>query len=240
MLLTRKGIICRSVKYGESSLIIDIFSGDIGMRSYIISGVRSKRAQTKSAILQVMNLVEFVAYDTKDPKKGLSRIKEIKLDVIYSHLSFEVIKSSIGLFLLEVSRKSIRISSQYEQLYDFIRRKFIELDLCQQGLGYFHLYFLIELAAELGFQMENNLDLQRPYFNLSEGIFTSQIGDHRYSLDKECSIYLSQLLSADSADIQIPKAYRKLLISKLVDYFRYHIDDFGELKSLQVLYSLYA
>lgn len=239
MLQSRKGIICRSIKYGESSLIIDIFSGDIGMRSYIISGVRSNRARTKAAVLQVMNLVEFIAYDTKDTKKGLSRIKEVKLDVVYSHISFDVIKSTLGLFILEVSRKSIKISDQHEQLYRFMRQVFINLDQCQQGLAHFHIYFLIDLATELGFQLENNYSPEKRYFNLSEGVFSSRGGDHRYALDAECSYYLSQYLNRDES-IKVSKECRKVILSKMLDFYRYHIDDFGELKSLQVLYSLYA
>lgn len=239
MLQSRRGIICRTVKYGESSVIAEIFSQDVGMRSYIISGVRSKNAKTKSSIMQVMNLVEFEAYDTKDVKKGLSRIKEIKYDVLYQSIPFEVIKGSIGLFLIEICRKAIRKSEQNQELFDFIRFKFIELDELKDGIAHFHICFLIELAAQLGFEIENNYSEKNIYFNVKEGFFSNMLEDHRYTLDKDASLYLSHYLNMQHLS-SVPREFRKIILAKMVDFYRYHIDDFGELKSLSVLYSLYS
>jgi DNA repair protein RecO (recombination protein O) len=239
MLESRKGIICRSIKYGESSLISDIFTEETGMRSYIISGVRTKTARTKAVTMQVMNLVDFIAYDSKDAKSGLIRIKEIQFDCIYKGIPFDVVKSSIGLFLIEVFRKSVRKNDQNKELFAFIKDRFLSLDSLSIGIGHFHIQFLIALAAELGFAIENNHSTIHKYFNLSEGYFSESMIDHRYCLDDVSSAYLSLYLKGGDLS-QVPKTYRKALLTKLVDFYRYHIEDFGELKSLDVLNSLYG
>ena len=75
MLIKTRGIVFRSLKYGETSLIVDIFTEERGLRSYLINGVRSKRGKVKASLLQIMSLVEIVAYDKHE--RGLNRVKEI-------------------------------------------------------------------------------------------------------------------------------------------------------------------
>ena len=75
MLIKTRGIILRTLKYGETSLIMDIYTENYGLNSYIVGGVRNKKSTTKSGSLQIMSLVEIVAYHKS--AKSLYRIKEI-------------------------------------------------------------------------------------------------------------------------------------------------------------------
>ncbi len=240
MIVKRQGIICRSTKYGESSLIVDIFSGDVGMRSYIIGGVRSKRGKSKSAALQLMTLVDFVCYDKNDEKNKLLRIKELKYEYVYRSLPFDVIKSSLGLFLLEVTRKAIRQADQNDEIYAFIRDQFVRLDQSEGSIAHFHIYYLIDLASVLGFGIMADYTTERPYFDLVEGHFIERYRDHRYTMDADQSEYMYQYLSGDRSMISVPKGMRKNIMERLIDFYRYHIDDFGELRSLEVIQSLYG
>ena len=93
MLIKTRGIIFRSIKYSETSIITDIFTEEKGLRTYIISGVRKKNARVSASLLQVMSLVDLVVYHRDD--KDMTRIKEIKAAHIYQSLPFEIAKSSI-------------------------------------------------------------------------------------------------------------------------------------------------
>ena len=42
MIIKTRGIILRTVKYSETSVIADIFTEGAGLRSYIISGMRAR------------------------------------------------------------------------------------------------------------------------------------------------------------------------------------------------------
>ena len=85
-MIKTRGIIFRSIKYSETSIIADIFTEEKGLRSFIISGVRTKKAKVSASIMQVMTLVDLVAYFREN--KDLHRIKEIKVEHVYTSLPF--------------------------------------------------------------------------------------------------------------------------------------------------------
>lgn len=206
------------------------------MRSFIISGIRSKKAKTKSGILQVMSLVDVLVYNKQND--SLSRIKEVKSDILYRGIPFDMVRRSIGIFITEVCKKSIIEKEENPALFQFLREQYLYLDTTEEPLSYIHHYFLINLASQLGFALSrDNMD-RYSYFNLQEGLFENHIGDNRYSLDESASDDLKMLLRhsvKDSKNIHLPKQKRMTLLSHLLTYFRYHIDSFGELKSLPVL-----
>ena len=77
MLKTIQGIVLRSVKYSESSVICDVYTRELGLRTYIASGVRSKKSNISPNWVRPMALVEAVVYHRE--KKDINRIKEISL-----------------------------------------------------------------------------------------------------------------------------------------------------------------
>ena len=189
-------------------------------------------------MLQILNIVNYVAYDKGGDK--LSRIKEISYGHIYTSIPFDVVKSSIAIFLIEICRKAIKASDAYEDLYNYIVKGLIHLDNTKEGLAHFHIVFLIGLAKRLGFEMQNNYQIGKlDLFDLREGGFVDVVKDHTLGLDRELSVYLHQYLILQKP-YQIPKEERKLILNKMVDYYRYHIEGFGTLKSLAVLNSLYG
>ncbi len=236
MLKSEEGIITRTVKYGESSVILDILTSTQGIKSYIISGVRGKGSKNKSSMIRVLNLVKFEAYSRDDDK--LSRIKEISYSYVYTSIPFDVIKASIATFLIEICRKAVGTGDDYEKVYNFIIKGLIHLDKTNEAIAHFHILFLINLAKHLGFEITDNYQIETPYFHLKEGSFQIDRIEHRLTLDEELSKYLHYYLS-QSGYREIPRAARQAILLRVVDYYRYHIEDFGELKSLEVLMTLY-
>ncbi len=236
MLVNRTGIICKTVKYGETSLILNIFSPDVGMRSYICGSVRKKHSN-KAAMLRVMNLVDIVCYDKPATKPSLSRIKEVKYSKIYSQIPFDVVRGTVGMFLIEVSRKAIVQTDEADQIYNFISARFNELDSKEVVLRDFHIRYLIDLARVIGFELQNNWSGVNPRFSLPGGQFIADGQQHRDTLGIDISELLSQYLSGHQPPSS--KEQRRQLITRLVDYYRFHVDGFTEVKSLEVLYNLY-
>ena len=118
MLIKTRGIIFRAVKYSETSIIADIYTEEKGLRSYIISGVRSKKAKVKASVLQVMTLVDMVAYHRDN--KELNRIKEIKAAYVYRSIPFDIVKGAVGLFMIELARKTIKEAEENPGLFNFL------------------------------------------------------------------------------------------------------------------------
>ena len=61
MLVKTRAIVLRTHKYGETSLIAELYTEQKGLRKYVVNGVRSAKAKTKANLLQGMTLLEVVA-----------------------------------------------------------------------------------------------------------------------------------------------------------------------------------
>ena len=82
MVVPTRGIVLRSIKYGETSLISSIFTEVYGVQSYLIQGVRSAKTKTKKAgLLQPAMLLDIEA-DQK-PQRNLQRIRDFSTAHIY-------------------------------------------------------------------------------------------------------------------------------------------------------------
>ena len=73
-----KGIVLRAVKYGETSLIVTMFTELFGLQSYLVNGVRTstKKGSGKANLFQPTAILELVVYHNE--LKHLNRIKEFK------------------------------------------------------------------------------------------------------------------------------------------------------------------
>ena len=236
MLIETRGIVFRTLKYSESSLIVDIYTEAKGLQSYIVNGVRSQRSKHNASIYQVMTLVDMVAGVRED--KGLSRIKEIKSACVYRAIPFDVRKSAVGLFMAEVARKTIREAEAHPELFDFLYHSFLFLDQTQQPIANLHLHFLVELSAFLGFMPGGDLTLETPVFDLQEGVFSDNSPAAAYCLDLELSKAFYALLNSNYTEchlLRLPAGQRRQLLSKLLDYYRLHLEHLPEIHSHQIL-----
>jgi DNA repair protein RecO (recombination protein O) len=240
MIIKTKGIIFRSVKYRETSLILEIYTREYGLRSYIINGVRKAKATTSAALLQVMSLLDIVAYEQES--RDINRIKEVKPFYLYQNLLFDIRRSSVGMFMLEIARKSIREKEPNPSLFDFLEESFRLLDETKESIVSFHISFLIHLSVRLGLQPEFNFSEDRSYFDLREGVFVKNTPFHMDYLGKEESTKLNQFMHHEMVDchqIEIDKKTRLELLSNLVKYFKIHLGDFGEIKSLEIFREIF-
>ena len=233
------GIVFRTVKYSETSLILEIFTREKGMRSFIVSGVRKSKSKNKASKYQHLNILDLVAYD-KD--NTLARIKECKIDHYYQKLTLDVVRSSIGLFLLEVCKNAIREKEANVELFDFIHNRLQLLDSdVPQNFGLFPIKFLLELSQYIGFMPYNNYGEDQPFFDLYNGRFIPEMTE-KYVSNLEVSKYISVINNTNMdqlVDLNVRKEVRNQIIDDLIVYFRLHIDQFKELKTLQVLRTIF-
>ena len=118
-------------------MIADILTKTHGLRSYVVSGVRSKKSMGKANTFYPLNIVELTAYPA--PEEKLARIKEIHYAHIYQRLNLDVIPTAVGTFLVEICRKSIKEREPNLELYHFLRQMFLILDSGQISFKTFHI-----------------------------------------------------------------------------------------------------
>ena len=235
MLHKTKGIIFHTINYSETSLIVKILTPDFGVRSYMVKGVRGKKSKYKATIFQPMTLVELVISNTD--KAELQRISEINISFPYSDIPYNVIKSSITLFLNEIVCKAIQEQNSNEDMFEFISNSLQILDLKKDNCSNFHIFFMLQLSRYLGFFPQGNYS-SSAVFDLMEGRFVSLVPNHPHYLNANQSWLLSELMNVEySATHQLPidKTARKQLLQALIKFYQLHIPSFGEIKSHEIL-----
>ncbi|MCB0655027.1 MAG: DNA repair protein RecO [Saprospiraceae bacterium] len=236
MLIKTRGIVFRQIKYGESSFILDILTESEGLKSFMVHGVRKTKPSVAPALVQVMSLVELVAYDKRTT--ALGKIKEMKSAWPYRHLPFSVAKSAIGQFLLEVTRHALQESEAHPELFEFVYETLVYLDETEHQLALYPVLYLLELGRLIGFQIQPAPHPGNWYFDLQEGQFSASAPYHRYYLEPALSGTLDQVMQVSlfaGHQLAIPKAARKELLEHLLLFYQLHLDHFGPIHSHHIL-----
>jgi DNA repair protein RecO (recombination protein O) len=212
-----RGIVFRFTKYGETSIIVTIFTELFGLQSYIVNGVRSKSAKGQIALYQPLMLLDLVVYHKENA--NILRIKEVKCFHQYASLLTDIRKSTQALFLNEIINKAIKEQSHAQDICSFLFDSFEVLDRLTSNYENFHLIFLIKLSRFLGFGPHHAHELL--------------IG--RVLDVKEESI-LQQMLQADYAEvIPMTNSQRRNVLDLVLRFYADHIENFGEVRSILVL-----
>lgn len=233
MLHHTRGIVLKTTPYSENSCVAQILTEKFGPQAYLINGVKSPKAKIKPALLQPASLLELVVYHK--PSGQLQRISEAKNNPPYRSIPFDIVKSSLSLFMTEVTYRAVRQQEADERLFDFLHRSYVDLDEQASGSPFTHILFLLHLSRFLGFYPDLNTE-NGTYFDLKNGVLSTQPLHNLYA-NEELTKALLQLanLSPTTAQNLPSRALRKELLRMLVHYFEIQIDSFGTLHSLQVL-----
>lgn len=237
MLHKTKAIVFKVTKYAETSVIIKAYTELFGIQSYIINGVRSTKGKSKSALYQHGNLLDMVVYHKE--QGNLMRISECGFAHIYEDLPFNIVKSSLLIFYLEILNKIVKEHETNEALFDFLFEIFIELDQTEKPLANHHIWFLLAITKYLGCYPTVSPD---PYFDLKEGMFIDFLPPHQQFLSEQLSNSFRGIIEPELKNydqIKLTTNERKILLQQMLVYFRLHIEDFGDLRSYEVLETLF-
>ncbi len=239
MLTTTKGIVLRSVKYGETSLISTLFTRDNGIQSFMVQGVRSTRSKSnKAVLLQPASLLDIVAY--QKPQGNLHRIRDMQFAHVYRQLQENITRNSIALFSVELLLRLLPENAPQPELFNMALDYFIQLDtLDTTEIANFPLYFLSQSSRRLGYEIRGSFSEATPHLNLHEGAFTAVPPTIHPFVEKHAAEALSQLIRTehpkDLGTIAMNAATRFLLIEWYVSFLQNHTQHMGNIRSLQVL-----
>ena len=239
MLQKTKGLVLRSVKYGETSLISTIFTESSGIQSFMVQGVRSSKSrQNRAGSFQPGTLLEMVIY--LQPGKNLQRIKEYQAACFYTSMHEEVIKNSIALFSIEILLRLLPEHAPLPELFAFAYNYFTTLDqLPVKSVANFPLFFIIHCSKEFGVEPHGNYSATTPYLNLEEGGFTEHVPAVAVAVTDDDTRSLDQLLRiTDLGELQVITLnadIRLRLIDWYVAYLQKHTQHMGNIRSLSIL-----
>lgn len=241
MLQKTKGIVLRTLKYKDTSIIADIYTEVAGRASFLISVPRSRKAAVKSVLFQPLSLVE-LEVDFR-PNTSIYKVKEAKAFYPFSTLPYEPYKSAIALFLSEFLYRAVREEVENRPLFAYLQHSMIWLDECRDGFANFHLVFLMRLSRFLGLY-PNLEDYQRgDYFDLQNACFTSlrpQLHSHYIGPEEASRLTMLMRMNYETMHLfAMNRVERARCLTIMNEYYRLHLPDFPVLKSLEILKELF-
>lgn len=244
-LFKTRGIVLRTVKYGETSVIATIFTELFGVQSYLVNGVRksTKAGSGKASLFQSAAILDMVVYHNE--LKNLQRIREFRWGFLYANILSDVKKNAIALFLIELLTKCLKQPEANPDLYQFTEDIFMHLDKSTENTAAnFPLFFALHLTVFLGLRMNDNYSATRTVLDLQEGSFVKEKPHHPFYIEEQEALVTSNILKVmqpeELEDTRLNQATRKSLLHAYERYYSLHIADFGTLRSLPVLSELFS
>lgn len=241
MLERTVGVVLHQVKYNDENVIVDIYTQEHGNLGFLVKTPKQKRNNVKTLLLRSLNILE-IDFDYR-PNQSLQRIRDMKLHISYDSLPYDPIKSTLALFLSEFLYYTLKHEVKNQALFGYLCNSLQWLDRSQRGLANFHLVFLLRLTRFLGFWPNVHNYKQGEVFDMREAIMTDNLPFHNQYLSTGESAFLPLLLRMDYASMHLfrfSREQRSLVLDKLTDYYRMHIPEFPELKSLDVLRAVFS
>lgn len=241
MLQKTQGIVLHSLKYKDTSIIVDIYTEVSGRASFLVPVSRSRKAAVKSVLFQPLSLVELEA-DFR-PNASIYKVKEAKSFYPFTSIPYDPYKSAIALFLSEFLYRALREETENRPLFAYLQHSIVWLDECGSGFANFHLVFLMRLSRFLG--LYPNLEDYHggDYFDLQNACFTPLRPQlHSDYIAPEEAARLTRLMRMNYETMHLfamSRMERARCLTIMNEYYRLHLPDFPVLKSLEVLKELF-
>jgi DNA repair protein RecO (recombination protein O) len=235
-----RGIVLRTVKYGETSLIVTLYTELFGIQSYLVNGVRtsSKRGPGKAVYFQPAAILDLLVYHNE--LKNLQRIREFSWAVLYSTIFSDIFTNAVALYMVELLQKTIKQPEPNPGLFYFIEDSFLHLDAAEgRVLANFPLFFILHLAGFFGFRIQDIYSEKNPILDLREGRFVSEVPPHPQVLEGPLSFHTAQLLRVQQPEelqeLALNQESRRALLQAFQTFYALQIPEFGEMRTFTVL-----
>ena len=208
-------IILNTTKVGEKSLVLHTLSPDWGRRSFIASVPRGGGM----ALFQPLGILD--AEIVENPRSDLWRAHAFSARHPLTGLRTSPAKNAMSLFMAEVLWRTIRDGAREEGLFEWCERSILTLDALEGDFANYHLRFLLELAAALGFSP--SLEDLMPFAG-------EQLAGIRALVQSDFGASMLVPLSGEA---------RSDIAERLLRYLSYHAETRIEARSLRVLKELF-
>lgn len=239
-----RGIVLRQIKFGETSLVVTIYTELFGVQSYIVNGVRvhSRKGAGKAALFQPAALLDLVVYH--HDSAHLNRIREFHWNHLYEGVLSDVKKNAVAMFMMELVYKCLRQPEPNPELFEFCRDCLLVVDGEPEAtVANMPLYFALHLASFLGFRVDRNHGGHAGILDLQEGSYIKEIPGHQHYLEGAAAELTASLLKIshgrDAGQVKLNQSLRRNLLEAYVQFYMLHLPDLGSLKTLAVLKALF-
>lgn len=240
MLHKIRGIVLHSINYSDHHKIIHIYTENFGRVSYLVPKSSGKKQKFPSSLFYPFAILEMEVEHQN--LREIQKIKEAKHALLFSSILFDPVKMPMVMFLAEFMYKILRDEQPNQLLFNFVCQSLQILDLAEKGIANFHLVFMIRLSSFLGFYPNTEDYVENSFFDMRHGIFVRIKPNHPNFLSPGDSRYFRLLLRMDYENMSaftFNRQERVNIIHRILEYYRVHFSSLMELKSLEILQSIF-
>jgi len=210
MIYNTRAIVLSNLRYGDNSLIVDLYTEKIGRQTIFIKGAFSKKSKMSAALFQPLNLLEIDLHHRQN--RQMQRISNVQMHSIFQNIQYNPVKSCIAMFIAEALYKTLKEEEANHELFSFLLHAIQTLDLNNEGTANFHIAFLIEYSKYLGFYLK--------YENI---------------LAQNFEVSFENLNG-----LALNKMQRNEITEYLLSRYSIYVENFGTMKSFSVLQNVFG
>lgn len=223
-----RGVVFNFIKFRETSIIARIYTDRFGLKNYVINSVRVSKPRYPIAYFQPMTLLDMVVYNKAHG--DINRIYEIRNRYTYKTIPYNIIKSSVALFLTEMLYKTLREEEANPELFEFLEKSLLYYDREDTNFLNFHIQFLFKYARFQGIEPTR----------ISDMIHEIESNNMLVSIPGRDFAAIDHLINSEYQTVhKISGALRRKLVSMLILFYQIHFDHLKELKSYKVLMEVF-
>jgi DNA repair protein RecO (recombination protein O) len=243
MLRTTEAIVLRSIKYGDHSRVIKLYTLDFGVQSYLVQGLHKPKSRFSMAHFQPLNVLEIVGYHNPQ-SESLRRLREVSvLEEIGQAWHMPAGKAGVAMLLAELVFSSAQEEAPNPGLFGLLRDTARFLGTHEGALHLSPHWTIAHMTRYLGFFPLIPSAPQGALLDLVQGAFLPFAECHTAHVPADGSALLLRLFRGARADaMRLPAEapVRRNLMGYLMQYYQWHVPGFREPRSFHVLAQLSA
>lgn len=242
MLEKDSGVVLRAVKYGDNAVIVDIFTSLRGTVGFIVRFPKARRrARLSSVLFRPLTVLE-IDYNFR-LSASLQHIADAQPLIVFRSLPYHPHKSAMALFLSEFLSRALKNETANAPLFSFLVYSLEWFDAADAHFADFHIVFLARLTRFLGFYPNVGGHHNGEFFDMRNACFSPARPQHASFLNPDEAAYVPffSRVSFDSMHlIRMNGKQRRRCLAVLIEYYKLHVPDFPDLKSLDVLTDVFS
>ena len=231
-----RGIVLRTVKVGDTKLIVDLLTREGGRLSVFTKVSSSASGRMRRQMFQPLTVLDLDI--RRSPRQQMALIDDMRIALPYSSIPLDGVKMSLVFFLAEFLSLTTRDMQPDRNFYDFIEQSLEWLDSSSRGLANFHLMMMMRMSAFLGFYPDITDYSPGCCFDLREGRFVVQAPFHTDFLKQKEAEDIRLLMRMNHSNLHLfrfTREERRRIIDVILHFYRLHIPGFNEMKTLEIL-----
>lgn len=224
-----EAFVLKSIRYGETSKIVTLFTKDFGKISAIVKGARNNKSKL-CGTMETMNYINVILYYKENRELHLISNAEYKNSFKNILMDFDRLQS--GYKIIDIINKTLIQNESNELMFELLIKIYSGLNNSTGNFLYFVLYFQIELVKILGLSPDFSelLDAKETFYD-----------DNEFYLNESSLRNLKLISENEIKDLEylnIRKDSLERLINRYEKYISSHTHGFRFYNSTKVFQEL--